>query len=281
MKVDAVPVPGYQPAKRLAWLVILPALLLSLPAFGQEEEEEEDGQQVLPVDQCAANPCRELSRDERAAFGRLLTKMMEAVPAPDRLRYKQTALKTNQGLGQSIVTDEMRQSSDFPANLVDPMGLAYGTGSFPRSLSVAWLYNRADRGGERPHATGSGEMEIFDARVQVSAFAAPVRCEGLTKGRTLESKGIVLMWERPLPPEEAGMSLVSLVVGQRSETRGTAATGAPPPEALAGLKAVQVDIFAPKGEALAIAKKVDTRTLTELLAPEARKPGAGRKKGAK
>lgn len=280
MNLEAAPTPHFRSRSWLGWLALAPALLLALPAFGQDDEEEAPP----PVDPCSVNPCRELTRDERAAFGRLLSKMMDAMPVPDRLSYQQSALKSVQGLGQSFITDEQRHNSVFPANIVDPMALAYTTGTFPRSLSVAFLFVRKDggQGGERVHKVGSGELEIFDLRIQVTGFAVPVVADVLASGRKLESKGAVAMWERTLPAEEKGMALVSVLVGQRTEDReATVGSGAQPPDALASLHAVQVDIHGPKNEVQAIAKKVDTKALSALIAPSARKPAAARKKGAK
>ncbi|MGI5863545.1 MAG: hypothetical protein ACOX6T_16025 [Myxococcales bacterium] len=262
------------------------ALLLVAPAYAQEEDEGQP--QPIALDPCAEHPCRELTREERAGFGRLLAKLIEAMPVPDRLRYEQSGLNSIQGLGQFLITDAVRQSSAFPANVVDSVGLAYSGGTFPRKLAIAALYvvKASERGvgiDQRFHRTETGEMEVFDVKVAIAGYATPLFAEGLATGRVLQSSGDVLVWEAKLPAEERkqGMALFSMVVGARTRDRAAMrGSGGAPGDALAPLRAIRVDVQGPASEARALLKQVDKRALKALLAP-AKKRGAARAKGAK
>jgi hypothetical protein len=278
-------------ARHLLWKhfgLALGVLLFVAPAYGQDEEEEEGQPQALVLDPCAEHPCRELTREERASFGRVLAKLIDGMPVPNRLRYEQSGLNSIQGLGQFLITDAVRQSNAFPANVVDTVGLAYPGGVFPRKLAIAALYvvKASERGvgvDQRFHRTATGEMEVFDLRIAISGHPTALFAEGLATGRTLQSSNGVLVWESKLPAEERkqGMAWFSMIVGARTRDRASMrGGGGAPGEGLAPLRAIRVDIQGPAQEARGLVKLIDKKALKALLAP-AKKQGAARPKGAK
>lgn len=225
---------------------------------------------VIPVDPCSKYACRELTKEEQAKLGRVMSKLMNGLPTPETERYEQTGLKSMQGQGAVMVTDPMWQASSFPANIVDTMALGFGKdGAFPRSFMVIYSYALKDQGTREKlglkqgfHKTAEGEMEVFDLRIEASAWPVPAPVD---RGSVpVGGKGTDI-FERRLAGDEQGTSRVSVIVGPKANEKDT--PEGVPPARLAPVKAVKVVLQGPRADVIALAKKINRAALKGLIGP--------------
>lgn len=220
------------------------------------------------VDVCGKFACRELTKEETAMLGRVMSKLMGLLPTPDGEVYEQRGLKASQGIGWTMINDEIWQAASFPANVVDTQALGFGKGSFPRSFALTYSYALKDEGmraklgiGSSEHTLDNGDMEYFDVRIEVSAwaFAAP-----LESGMAPVAKGSDT-FEKRLWGAEKGTSKLAVVVGPTAAKKGTPEKV--PAESLAPIKAVRVLFQGPSAEVRALARRLDRGALRAMIGP--------------
>jgi hypothetical protein len=255
--------------------------LVAEPGIALAQDEPADDL-ALSVDPCADRPCRELTREERASFGRLLAGLIAPLPQPSGANYERSGLKSIQGLGSSFVSDEVRQSPAFPENVIDPLGVATEQGLFPRSLGLAFSYTRKGSGTAKAgaHRNGKGEIEVFDLKIEITGQPDPALVRPSAAARIIDSSASAFAWEEPLQGEEAGMAVVTCVLGEYSRERIAQRAEQATSEKLAPLRSIRVLIEGPSQEAQEILKKLDRKSLKSLIAPLARKAGGVRARGA-
>jgi len=236
-------------------------------------------------DPCAESSCRALTLEERGAFGRVLAKLIAAVPTPDDGRFQQAGLKSMQGIASTLVTEATWQSPVFPSNVVDPMAMSHSGRAFPRTLGLVYSYvlkderERARLGlGDAFHTTGDGEMEAFDLQIRLSASARPALAsrEALGEGKKMERSKDVLLWDARLPPEEKGTKRIVMLLGariERAEEPGAVA-GETAPGQLAPVRSIRIELHGPKADVEALKKRIDRKALLKLLRSEGGKSGA-------
>jgi hypothetical protein len=242
---------------------LLFALVLAVPGLARA------GDIVFPTDVCAKFPCRELTAEEQAKIGRVMSKLMTALPTPEAERFQQTGLKSQQGLGAVMVSTDMWQASNFPANVVDTSALGFGkAGAFPRSFALVYSFTLKDEGeretlniGPSFHKQSNGDVENFDVRIEASAWAIPAVYDA---GSYPIAKGSDT-YERKLWGAERNTSMITVIVGAHAPRKES--PSGKPADYLAPVKAIKFDLQGPTAEVKALAKKLNRAALKQLLGP--------------
>jgi hypothetical protein len=240
------------------------ALVLAAPGLARAADI------VFPTDICVKFPCRDLTAQEQAKMGRVMAKLMASLPIPEADRYQQTGLKSQQGLGAVMVTTDMWQAADFPSNVVDTSALSFGkAGAFPRSFTLTYSFTLKDDGersklelGPSFHKLANGDVENFDVRIEVSAWAIPAVYDAnsfpIAKGSDTH--------EKKLWGDERNTARMTVIVGAHAPKK-EAPSSVPPGETLAPVKAIKVDFQGPTAEVKALAKKLNRASFKALLGP--------------
>ncbi len=238
-------------------------LLLAAPCAARAAGRAKGKTVEFATDACAKFPCRELTQEETAKLGRVLSKLMSLLPTPDAEKFEQRGLRASNSVGWTMVSDETWQAANFPANVVDTMALGFGKGgAFPRSFALSYSYsfkNEGDRGKlNAEHVLENEDIEYFDIRIEVSAwpFAAPLEA-GMTPGPGYQVKA--------LRGRDRGTSKIAVVVGGSAARRAT--PSGPPGDGLAPIKSVKITLQGPTDVVKALAAKIDRRALKAMLGP--------------
>ncbi|MGC4122641.1 MAG: hypothetical protein QM765_50340 [Myxococcales bacterium] len=214
------------------------------------------------TDACAKFPCRELTQEETAKMGRVLSKLMSLLPTPDAEKYEQRGLRASNSIGWTMVTDEMWQAANFPSNVVDTMALGFGKAAFPRSFALTYSYSfksEGDRGKlSAEHVLENEDIEYFDIRIEVSAwpFAAPLE-PGMQPGPGYQIKA--------LKGKEKGTSKIAVIVGGSAAKKGS--PSGQPGDELAPIKSVRILLQGPTDDVKALAAKIDRAALKAMVGP--------------
>jgi hypothetical protein len=153
--------------------------------------------------------------------------------------------------------------------VVDTMALPFGkAGVFPRAFALSYSYALKDEGersrlgiGSAEHKLDTSDVEFFDVRIEVSAWAVPAPLEA---GMERQGKGSDT-FGRSLWGREHGTMRLAVVFGP-SDWKRESPIGAPS-DALAPVKAIKVSFQGPTAVVKALARQLDRAAFRAMLGP--------------
>ncbi|MFN7131037.1 MAG: hypothetical protein ACK4N5_03075, partial [Myxococcales bacterium] len=251
---------------------VLLLTLLASPAASADPSLEDLCAQMEGV-------CRDLSDGDRAAYGQVLIRLMEALPLPSESRFQRTELRS---LGQfgaipEVNWDRSSKVDELVAStLTYPKAVAYRSGgSFPQAFGIVDSFAWRNGGGAAASFSKLAKLQPgeppYDLRIE--AIGLPVGFfPALEKGsKVLEKKKDQFAFETM---KDGDLEYVLLLGPRAAEASEAEPTWAAPPQKLDGVGGLMVRITGPANEVRALSKKLNVKALSKFITQEPPKAAA-------
>ena len=246
-------------------LVLALQVLLAAPAMAGE----------IITDVCALRSCRDLTLEERQAFGKTLAGVISAMSPPSATRYEHNGLKSAQGLGSFLISDATFESEEYPSNIVDTLGIGTPGGVFPRTFQLIYTYVLKNQGERISLAAltvpgSGGPMDIYDLKIEITVMAWPCALlpppEGVEFSETTtETAWDTLVVERASPTDPKVL-VGNILLGARAPSESSAGPPGTPGAKMAPVKAIRIVVEGGARDVREVMKKINRKQLKDLIA---------------